>query len=178
MSPLNLQSNGFADFWDAYPNKKGKQRAIQKWKSLNCDAELILPVLEKQKRLRDWVKQEGQFVPHADAYLNQKRWEDHLPQGEEAYILDFKQPTTERERVLFRWLDATNPALLSNDNQKINSVFEPDRALFEQIVSKCGGNLQMAFEVMRHGWRTGCSTMRAICERTAVYLDELREVNK
>ena len=168
----------FNAFWKEYPNKKSKQRAIKRWRKGNYRLIEILPVLKRQKQLRDWVKADGQFVPRADAYLNQRRWEDPLPAGEEAFALDFKNPTTEREKVLFDWLDATNPNLLQNDNKKINAAFEPDRVQFEQIVLKCGGNLQKAFQVLRHGWQKGCFTMRAICERTAAYLDEIREDGK
>lgn len=164
----------FAAFWTAYPNKKSKQRAVKRWKKGNYNLAEILPILEKQKRLRNWVKADGQFVPRADAYLNQRRWEDTLPTGEEAYILDFKEPKTPRETVLRNWLDATNPELLKNDNQKINSVFEFDRIFFEKIVVVCGNDVHRAFDVMRHGWRLGCTTMRAISERAASYLDELK----
>ena len=164
----------FSAFWTAYPNKKSKQRAVKRWKKGKYNLAEILPILEKQKRLRDWVKADGQYVPRADAYLNQRRWEDTLPTGEEAYILDFKEPKTEREKVLQNWLAATNPELLKNDNQKINCVFEFDRIFFEKMVAMCGGDVQRAFDVMRHGWRLGCTTMRAISERAASYLDELK----
>lgn len=166
---------GFAAFWVAYPNKKGKQPALKKWNGGKFDPLVILPVLEQQKRLRDWVKDGGKFIPHAKTYLHQRRWEDVLPSGEEYYILDFKNPQTEREKLLTAWLEATNPELLKNDNQTINSTFEPDRVLFEQIVTKCGASLPQAFKIMRHGWKMGCASLRAILERTASYLDDLQE---
>ena len=172
--PMN-QKLGFETFWTAYPNKKGKQPALKKWNSGKYDPDIILPVLEKQKKLRDWVKQDGHFVPLAKTYLNQKRYEDCLPQSEEYYILNFEHPQTAREKTLRAWIEATNPALLKNDNQKINNVFETDRALFEQIVAKCGGDLDFAFAVMRHGWQLGCNTMRAIAERAAAYINDLSE---
>lgn len=172
--PMN-QKLGFERFWTAYPNKKGKQPALKKWNSGKYDPDIILPVLEKQKKLRDWVKQDGHFVPLAKTYLNQKRYEDCLPQSEEYYILNFEHPQTAREKTLRAWIEATNPALLKNDNQKINNVFETDRALFEQIVAKCGGDLDFAFAVMRHGWQLGCNTMRAIAERAAAYINDLNE---
>lgn len=172
--PMN-QKLGFETFWTAYPNKKGKQPALKKWNSGKYDPDIILPVLEKQKKLRDWVKQDGHFVPLAKTYLNQKRYEDCLPQSEEYYILNFEHPQTAREKTLRAWIEATNPALLKNDNQKINNVFETDRALFEQIVAKCGGDLDFAFAVLRHGWQLGCNTMRAIAERAAAYINDLNE---
>lgn len=175
---LAQKDAGFELFWNAYPNKRGKQAALKKWTTGKYNPADILPTLEKQKKLRDWVKADGKFVPHARTYLNQKRYEDVLPFGEEYYTLDFKQPKTEREVLLTAWLEATNPDLLKNDNQKINSAFEPDRVLFEQIVVKCGGNLQEAFAVLRHGWRLGCASLRAIAERAASYIDDLRENKK
>lgn len=176
--PTTLFDGGFAAFWDVYPNKKAKDRAIKRWNRGNYAANVILPVLERQLQLRDWVKENGRFVPRADAYLNQRRWEDELPVGEEFYILDFKQPKTERETTLLHWLEAVNPTLLNYDNQKINGVFESDRADFEEIVVRCGGDVQTAFDVMRHGWRCGCNSMRGICERVPAYLDELRRIKK
>lgn len=175
---LAQKDAGFELFWNAYPNKRGKQAALKKWTTGKYNPADILPSLEKQKKLRDWVKADGKFVPHARTYLNQKRYEDVLPSGEEYYTLDFKQPKTEREVLLTAWLEATNPDLLKNDNQKINSAFEPDRVLFEQILVKCGGNLQEAFAVLRHGWRLGCASLRAIAERAASYIDDLRENKK
>lgn len=167
---------GFVDFWNAYPNKKGKQPALKKWLRGNYDWEQIKNTLEQQKQLRDWVKCDGQYVPHATTYLNQKRWEDKLPVGEQHYILNVLQPKTEREVAMKYWLEATNPELLNNnDVQKINNVLEPDRAAFEDIIVKCGGDVTLAFKVMRHGWQNGCSSMRAIFHRTASYLDDLQE---
>lgn len=176
LSPMDFMAE-FATFWNLYPNKKGKQRAIRRWKRGAYDVNKILPVLAKQKKLREWNKQDGQFVPRADAYLNQKRWEDVLPEGEEFYILDFKQPKTERETTLSNWLCAVSPSLLENDNQKINSVFEKDRCAFEEIVA-LAGTVSAAFEIMRHGWRKGCNGMLSIREKAAAYRDELKREGK
>lgn len=176
--PTQLTDNGFTAFWDAYPNKKGKQPAIKKWMKGKFDLAVILPALEKQKKLRDWVKDNGQYVPHATTYLNQRRWEDELPEGEENYVVDFKNPTTEREVVLRVWLERTNPELLQNGNQQINSTFEAERALFEQLVKRCGGSLEKTYGVLKHGWQIGCTSMRSIVERTGSYLDDLQQEEK
>ena len=173
--PTQLADNNFTAFWDAYPNKKGKQPAFKKWISGQYDLSKILPVLEKQKKLRTWVKDNGQYIPHAKTYLHQKRYEDVLPVGEEHYILNFKEPKTEREIVLRVWLERTNPELLENDNQKINSTLETERALFEQLIVKCKGNVEMAYGVMKHGWKLGCTTLRAILERAGSYLTDLED---
>ena len=172
--PQTEQDNSFTAFWAAYPNKKSKQRAFKKWNKGKYNLAEILPVLEKQKQLRDWVKANGQYVPRADAYLNQRRWEDTLPTSEEAYILDFKHPKTQRDEVALYWLQNVSAGLLKNDNQKINCVFEYDRIFFEKIIATCGNDVHQAFKVMVHGWQLGCSTLRAISERAASYLDDLK----
>lgn len=176
--PTQLLASGFTAFWNAYPNKKGKQPAIKKWMKGKFDLSVILPALEKQKKLRAWVKDNGQYIPHATTYLNQRRWEDVLPQGEEHYIVDFKNPTTEREVVLRVWLERTNPELLQNDNQQINSTFEAERALFEQLVRRCGGSFEKTYGVLKHGWEKGCTTFKAILDRAGSYLDDLQQEEK
>jgi hypothetical protein len=34
--------------------------------------------LENHKKSQQWVKDNGQFIPHASTWLNGKRWEDEL----------------------------------------------------------------------------------------------------
>ena len=176
--PTQPTDNGFTAFWDAYPNKKGKQPAFKKWQNGQYDLTVILPVLEKQKKLRAWVKENGQYIPHAKTYLHQKRYEDVLPVGEEYYILDFKEPKTEREIALRLWLEKTNPELLHNDNQKINSTLESERVLFEKLIAMCENNVEKAYAVMRHGWKLNCTSLRAILERAGAYLSDLEENQK
>lgn len=168
---------GFAEFWLAYPSGKGKQRAIKRWRRGHFSLEDILPVLGRQKRLRSWVKNDGVFVPRADVYLQRRAWEDDVPDDaqEEFFILNIQQPKTERDIVVRQWLDATSPDLLRADNNKINSVFETDRQLFEEIISLCGGDVKQAQRVMLHGWKNGCHSLRSIREKTPGYLDELKK---
>ncbi|UXY14760.1 MarR family transcriptional regulator [Chitiniphilus purpureus] len=81
--PPAATPDGFAEFWDAYPKKVAKDAARKRWEKLKPDAELqaqILSALAVQSRLPDWLKQGGQFVPHAATWLNAKRWEDEVKQ--------------------------------------------------------------------------------------------------
>ena len=67
---------GFAEFWKAYPNRRSKQDAIQSWKRLKPDKDLletILLAIAKQKLTEQW--QRGIYV-HPHRWLNKKRWED------------------------------------------------------------------------------------------------------
>ena len=67
----------FAGFWEYYPVKKAKQKAMDAWDSLKPDKELIDTIAQALVRLRaseDW--QRGFGIPHPATFLNQARWTD------------------------------------------------------------------------------------------------------
>lgn len=69
----------FENFWSAYPRKVAKPEALKAWIKHKPDAELaaaIVKGLETAKRSKDWLKDEGQFIPHPATWLNNRRWED------------------------------------------------------------------------------------------------------
>lgn len=66
----------FAEFWAAYPNKKGKQEAEKTWKRRKLDGqcdELIGHVRLMEANDDAWRRG---YVPMGSTYLNQARWED------------------------------------------------------------------------------------------------------
>jgi hypothetical protein len=74
----------FAQFWDAYPNKAGKEAAIKAFAKVNPDDDLLQTLLTSIARAREskaWVKDDGEFIPHASTWLNGKRWEDEAGGG-------------------------------------------------------------------------------------------------
>lgn len=73
----------FAAFWDEYPRKMSKQRAISEWKKLNPSQELITMIMEslaKWTKSNQWTKNGGQFIPYPSTWLHERRWEDEIPQ--------------------------------------------------------------------------------------------------
>lgn len=69
----------FAGFWSAYPKKVGRQAALKAWERIAPDEQLgreIIAAVDAQKTSRQWLKDEGQFIPHPTTWLNQRRWED------------------------------------------------------------------------------------------------------
>jgi len=82
----NLSSSSNDDFdvfWKAYPKKKSKPDALKAWKKIKepkTTLALILSALECQKKSENWTKENGQFIPFPQKYLNQRRWEDE-PDG-------------------------------------------------------------------------------------------------
>jgi len=68
----------FDEFWIIYPNRKGKAKALAKWKLLGLDAladRIIADVKARIARDRQWI--DG-FVPHGSTYVNGKGWEDDI----------------------------------------------------------------------------------------------------
>ena len=69
----------FDEFWKAYPKKKAKEAARKAWVKLKPDEtlgkEIIQAVIESAKT-KDWLKENGKYIPYPATYLNGKRWED------------------------------------------------------------------------------------------------------
>lgn len=77
----------FAAFWEAYPGprKNAKAKCAEIWTSRGLEpiADQILGHVEAMKKSDQWRRDEGQFVPAPMTYLNQRRWEDGNPSGQE-----------------------------------------------------------------------------------------------
>jgi hypothetical protein len=72
-------SSSFLKFWSEYPKKTGKKEALRIWKRLQPDRALtdkILNSVREQKTSENWLKENGQFIPHPKTWLNQGRWDD------------------------------------------------------------------------------------------------------
>ena len=71
----------FETFWKLYPRKTAKDNARKAFATINPDAELmaeIMASLAKHATCQAWLKDDGQFIPHAATWLNGKRWNDEV----------------------------------------------------------------------------------------------------
>ena len=78
-------SDLFNQFWSAYPKHIAKQSAVKAFEKLKPDEKLLeamLKAIEMQRESKQWEKDGGAFIPYPATWLNQRRWEDELPQGE------------------------------------------------------------------------------------------------
>ena len=76
VSPLHA---GFDRFWQTYPRKVGKAKALEAWAKINPRCQLVEQMLETlawQKESDDWMRDAGRYVPHPTTWLNQHRWDD------------------------------------------------------------------------------------------------------
>ena len=91
--------NGFDLFWSAYPKKRNKGRAEKVWEKLKPSSGLqmkILESIEEHTQCFDWTKENGQFIPYPEAWLNAKGWEDEL-HSEESQLEGVRRLMRERE---------------------------------------------------------------------------------
>lgn len=75
---LERQAARFADFWAAYPVKKGRAKALAKWKARNLDAiadRIIADVAARKQGDRQWL--DG-YIPHGSTYVHGSGWEDAI----------------------------------------------------------------------------------------------------
>jgi hypothetical protein len=69
----------FILFWNEYPNKKAKKEALKAWNKIkNPNVDLILKAIREQKKTKQWLKDNGQFIPLPTTWLNQERWNDEV----------------------------------------------------------------------------------------------------
>ena len=77
----NIKKSQFDQFWEMYPKKVDKGKALTKWNQI-CNKPIkerpkwndIRRALHKQKKSQRW--QDQQYIPHATTWLNQSRWLD------------------------------------------------------------------------------------------------------
>jgi len=69
----------FAEFWEIYPRKDARKRALKIWMKLSNRADLLILIkntLRWQIHLSQWVKDNGDHIPMASTYLDGERWKD------------------------------------------------------------------------------------------------------
>lgn len=81
----------FERWYEAYPVKKSRQKAVEAFNKIDPDEELVeqmLQALDNQKAEANWKRNAGHFVPewpHPATWLNSERWKDesqpHPPPG-------------------------------------------------------------------------------------------------
>lgn len=68
----------FEKFWEAYPKKINKARALKAWIKQKPDLKVCLESLKVHAKSHQWTKEDGTFIPHASTWLNGCQWEDNV----------------------------------------------------------------------------------------------------
>lgn len=76
-SGSGIYSQAFLTFWNLYPNRVNKGAAFKAFKKIRAaEYPAIREGLERKKQSQAWLKDNGQFIPHAATWLNARGWED------------------------------------------------------------------------------------------------------
>lgn len=78
-SILTYEEQAFNEFWTAYPkkiNKKGCFTSFKRIKHLKDEMPLIMTALQHFKASKQWQKDNGQYIPNPQTFINQERWKD------------------------------------------------------------------------------------------------------
>jgi biotin operon repressor len=71
----------FLIFWEYYPLKVKKPKALAAFLKLKPDKALLdgmLEAIDRQKQTLAWRKNNGQFIPHPASWLANRQWEDAI----------------------------------------------------------------------------------------------------
>ena len=78
--PVIYTQAGFEGFWKHYPKRIGKGAAYKAWKDKNCESMCENVIKALQGQIGYLTRDNGQFIPNPATWLNQRRWEDEVPQ--------------------------------------------------------------------------------------------------
>jgi hypothetical protein len=76
------QEQGFDAFWQAWPKKEGKAKAQTAWARIRPDPDTIQAILDaipRHQAAKDWPRENWRFCPLPATWLNERRWDDELP---------------------------------------------------------------------------------------------------
>lgn len=76
----DVEKERFYRWWSQYPKHRAwrHNNCLKLWRELSPDDALLarmLAALESQKRSEQWIKEDGEYVPAADNWLIDRRWE-------------------------------------------------------------------------------------------------------
>lgn len=98
----------FEIFYKAYPNKKNKPKARERWQKMKVTPELfadIMTGLERAKNSQEWTKDDSRYIPYPATWLNAEGWaNDYKPLRQaaapKASAGNMPDPLAERRRMM------------------------------------------------------------------------------
>jgi hypothetical protein len=69
----------FEEFWKIYPRKVAKGEARKAWlttTSIRPPIADLLKAVYAARASKQWLKDDGEYIPHPATWLRQERWED------------------------------------------------------------------------------------------------------
>ena len=86
---LTYEEQAFNEFWSEYPkkvNKRGSFTSFKRIKHLKDEMPLIMASLRNFKASKQWQKENGQYIPNPQTFINQERWKDQHEETREQQL--------------------------------------------------------------------------------------------
>jgi hypothetical protein len=119
---------GFEEFWQAYPRKVNKPRALRAWRGTAAerpDTTLLLAAIEAFRNSAAWAGDESQFIPHPASWLNGHRWDEVLSGSEKSEKKETGGPAEELWRAALEALyPEADPGIYRSWSDVPNSLRE------------------------------------------------------
>ena len=97
----DARDSGFDAFWSEYPKKKSKGQALKAWKKIKAaEREAIMGGLARAKRSRQWLKDNGEYIPYPATWLNARGWEDEDASPDQGHAPKVTSDLPSRETLL------------------------------------------------------------------------------
>lgn len=84
----------FIQFWIEYPRKEAKKDAEKAWDKINPAEEIfqeIMNGLRSAKGSRNWIKNDGEYIPLPATWLRGERWKDEKDKVVDMNVSRFKR---------------------------------------------------------------------------------------
>lgn len=96
----DTHTDSFERFWNDYPIHLGKQQALDIWIQDPPDLDRVMVALACWKKSRQWLQENGRFIPKAATFLKEKYYEqppkDGVPMGASGYLGKAEMEAIER----------------------------------------------------------------------------------
>ena len=113
----NLLEDNFSHFYEVYPKKTDKQRALKIWKTLNPNDDLFQRIINHCQKA--YIGREKKFVPAPSTYLNLEKWEDEIVSQ-----YDFVESQAKSDDILTNSFDEIRNTAKEIDSHKESTVFD------------------------------------------------------
>ena len=71
----------FEEFWKVYPRKVAKAEARKAWaqtEKIRPSTDALIEAIRAQSQTEQWMRGNGQFIPHPATWLRGERWDDEI----------------------------------------------------------------------------------------------------
>jgi hypothetical protein len=106
LSKKEIQETKFDQFWTIYPKKKSKGTAKKAFMKINPNQQFlsrIISKIEQAKKSKDWMKENGKYIPYPATWLNAEGWEDEYTENPMDGVLS--ETGQANVRVLQSWME-------------------------------------------------------------------------